>query len=127
VWIEITDDGRGIGWDAVATKAKAAGLPYATRSDLVAAVLTDGISTKEVVSDISGRGVGMAAVREACAALGGVVEIDSEPCVGTTIRCCFPRELMGGHVVSSIVERPIADSMVPAATSGGGDGAVFCA
>ena len=91
--IEIQDDGRGIAWTEVAAKARAAGLPHATREDLVEALFTDGVSTKTEVSELSGRGVGMAAVREVCRALGGNVEIESEPGKGALVRCTFPEKL----------------------------------
>src|SRR5262249_40571503 len=40
---EFSDDGRGIVWEAVRAKARAAGLPAETQADLVAAIFTDGI------------------------------------------------------------------------------------
>jgi HAMP domain-containing protein/two-component sensor histidine kinase/HPt (histidine-containing phosphotransfer) domain-containing protein len=115
VAIEVADDGRGVAWDVVAKKAQALKLPYATREDLVEAIFTDGVSTKDVATDLSGRGVGMAAVREACAALGGAVEIESEPLRGTTVRFTFPERMMGGKAMASLMVRPIAQSMVPVA------------
>jgi two-component system chemotaxis sensor kinase CheA len=115
VAIEVADDGRGVAWDDVAKKAQALKLPYATHEDLVEAIFTDGVSTKDVATDLSGRGVGMAAVREACAALGGAVEIESEPLRGTTIRFTFPERMMGGKAMASLMVRPIAQSLAPVA------------
>src|ERR1041385_3332749 len=113
--IEVSDDGKGVAWDLVAAKAKAANLPFATKRELVDAVLADGLSTTEEITDLSGRGVGMAAVREACRALGGTVDIESESSGGTTVRCSFPERMMDGHSVASLIARPIAQSLIPMA------------
>lgn len=91
VYIEVSDDGRGIAWDRLAEKAKQRGLPSSTREDLVRALFTDGVSTAETVTPTSGRGVGMAAVEAACRALGGSVSVESEPGRGTRFRFEFPR------------------------------------
>jgi two-component system chemotaxis sensor kinase CheA len=88
--IEIQDDGRGIHWDRIREKAQERGLPHETRADLIEALFSDGVSTAELITDTSGRGVGMAAVRDAAQALGGNIEIDSSEGVGTTIRFEFP-------------------------------------
>ena len=87
--IEISDDGRGIDWARVAEKAKQRGLPSASEQDLVAALFCDGISTAEAVTQVSGRGVGMSAVRDATRLLGGSVAVASTPNVGTTVRFRF--------------------------------------
>lgn len=83
VTIECSDDGAGIDWAAVAVKACAAGLPFATPQDLQAALFARGISTAEAVTDISGRGVGLSAVLEHCQQLGGTVAVSSNPGRGT--------------------------------------------
>jgi HPt (histidine-containing phosphotransfer) domain-containing protein len=88
--ITISDDGRGIAWDLVAQRAAALGLPYATRQDLVAALFAQGVSTRDAVSETSGRGVGLAAVAEALQEVGGTVEIDSTLGSGTTFRFLLP-------------------------------------
>ncbi len=91
VVVEVSDDGRGIQWSRVRDKARAAGLPADTEADLVNALFADGVSTAERASEISGRGVGMSAVRAACEALHGTVDIVSALGVGTTMRFHFPR------------------------------------
>jgi signal transduction histidine kinase len=48
--------------------------------------MTDGLSTREEASEISGRGVGLSAVREACVRSGGQIAITSTPKVGTVFR-----------------------------------------
>jgi two-component system chemotaxis sensor kinase CheA len=88
--IEIKDDGRGIDWKRVREKAKDCELPHETEQDLVSALFWDGLSTAEGITEVSGRGVGMSAVREAARALGGTVSVASTPGAGTTIRFCFP-------------------------------------
>jgi two-component system chemotaxis sensor kinase CheA len=88
--IEVSDDGHGIDWEAVRAKAAQAGLAHSSRDDLVSALFADGLSTREQASDTSGRGVGMAAVRDVCAAMGGQIEVISEPGKGTTFRFRVP-------------------------------------
>jgi len=88
--IELQDDGRGIAWERIRDKARSLGLPHMTREDLCEAIFADGVSTAERVSDVSGRGVGMAAIRAATQALGGSIAIESTPRQGTTFRFEFP-------------------------------------
>ena len=89
--IEISDDGRGIDWARVREKAIALGLPHANEDDLVEALFCDGLSTAESLTDVAGRGVGMAAVRDAAHLLGGKVSVTSRPGNGTTISFHFPQ------------------------------------
>ncbi len=92
--IEIADDGRGIDWAAVADKAKKLGLPHQTKAELEDALFADGLSTKHDVSELSGRGVGLGAVRAACAALHGTLTIESDNALGTRIAFSFPASVM---------------------------------
>src|SRR5207245_889300 len=57
--VEVGDDGRGIDWDQVRAKARLRSLSADTSVDLVNAIFSDGISTKDEVTEISGRGVGL--------------------------------------------------------------------
>jgi two-component system chemotaxis sensor kinase CheA len=84
--VEIADDGAGIDWDRVREKATGMGVRAQTVDDLEAALFADGLSTASEVSDLSGRGVGMSAVRAACLAAGGEMGIESERGRGTTLR-----------------------------------------
>jgi HAMP domain-containing protein/HPt (histidine-containing phosphotransfer) domain-containing protein len=93
VEIEIADNGRGIDWDRVAEVARTKGLPAATRADLEAALFADGVSTRDAVTETSGRGVGMAALRAACEASGGRIAITSEPGAGTRFVFVWPRDV----------------------------------
>ena len=89
VVIEIEDDGRGIQWDELRDRLTAAGLPAASRQQLVAALFMGGISTARGVTETSGRGLGMGALRAAVRAMGGDIEIESEPGRGTLLRMRF--------------------------------------
>jgi two-component system chemotaxis sensor kinase CheA len=103
-----------VAWSSVAAAAAAKGLANATRPDLLEALFADGVSTAEVVTELSGRGVGMSAVRDACRALGGVVEVESQAGRGTTVRCGFPDHIMGGNALIVAQERPLTQSLAPA-------------
>jgi two-component system, chemotaxis family, sensor kinase CheA len=99
VVIEVRDDGNGISPKAVAKKALALGMideDAAANIDMRGAVellFTSGFSTAETTSDISGRGVGMDAVREKIRQLGGEVVIESTPGQGTTAQIRLPLTL----------------------------------
>ena len=88
--ISVSDDGRGIDWAAVRDRATQLGLPSATPGDLERALFVDGFSTAATATQTSGRGVGMAALRQAVVALGGTVELDGQLGAGTTVRFVFP-------------------------------------
>jgi two-component system chemotaxis sensor kinase CheA len=99
VVIEVRDDGNGINPHAVAKKALSLGMideDTAAAIDMRGAVellFTSGFSTAETTSDISGRGVGMDAVREKIRQLGGEVVIDSTPGQGTAAQIRLPLTL----------------------------------
>ncbi len=84
VRIEISDDGRGLEPDEVATSAAKRGLLAAEQVEHLSAaekldlLFRDGFSTAEGVTTLSGRGVGLAAVRESVARLGGRYSVTSE-------------------------------------------------
>ena len=88
--LEIGDDGRGIDWDAIAEKAKSKQLPAQTQSDLLDALLTDGVTTKHEVTDVSGRGVGMSALVQRIRDMGGTLDVRSQRGTGTTWVITFP-------------------------------------
>lgn len=88
--IEIGDDGRGIDWTRVREKAVSRGMPSATHQDLVRALLDAGFSTRDEVTTLSGRGIGMTAVHEEIKKLGGVVDVESTSGQGTTWRFTMP-------------------------------------
>jgi two-component system chemotaxis sensor kinase CheA len=87
--IEVGDDGRGIDWDAVRRKAASLALPSGNQEDLVRAMFTSGVSTRDQVTTLSGRGVGLSAVRHQVEALGGTVAVETERGHGTCFRFTF--------------------------------------
>lgn len=92
--IEISDDGRGIDWDLVRQRALAMGLPCASHDELVEAMFHEGLTTRRHVSEFSGRGIGMGAVRAVCERMGGVVQVaGAAGAVGTTVRFFWPKML----------------------------------
>ncbi len=92
--ISLRDNGRGIDWERVAEKARLLGLPANDQNDLEAALFTEGVSTKDEVTEYSGRGVGMAAVKQECENRSGRMRILSEPGEGTTVEFRFPATQM---------------------------------
>lgn len=90
--IELADDGRGIDWMRVGERARAAGLPAETPGDLERALFADGLSTAARVTDVSGRGVGLAAVRAAVEQLGGDIHLTSSVGQGTRWMFAFRME-----------------------------------
>ena len=106
--IGIRDDGRGINWDRVATLARERQLPADTRQQLVEALFFEGLSTSESVGELSGRGVGMAAVKAACLTMGGRVEVRSEAGRGTSVRFSFPLTEMSPSTMTMLTTHGIA-------------------
>ena len=92
--ISIADDGRGVNWEKVEAIARQRNLPAETHADLINAIFSDGFSTAQSVTETSGRGVGMAAVKAACEALHGTIDIQSEIGRGTEVRFTFEQETM---------------------------------
>lgn len=98
--VELNDDGSGINWSRVAEVAQQHDLPHKTHEDLVAAMFSNNFSTAEYVTATSGRGVGLAAVSEACQALNGTIHVDSKPNVGTKFTFSFPVSQMAPRTLS---------------------------
>lgn len=96
VMIEIADDGAGINPDRIRDLAVRRGLiaPAAAQAlddrGAIDLVFLPGFSTASSVSEVSGRGVGMDAVRTAVGRLGGRVEVESRGGQGSTIRILLP-------------------------------------
>ena len=94
--IEVSDDGGGLSRDRILAKAKQQGLPVSDTMpdlDVWQLIFAPGFSTAEVVTDVSGRGVGMDVVKRNITAMGGTVEIRSVPGAGTTIAISLPLTL----------------------------------
>jgi two-component system chemotaxis sensor kinase CheA len=96
VVIEVIDDGAGMDPDRIRDLAVARGLITQAGAEALDAraaldlIFLPGFSTAATVSDISGRGVGMDAVRSAITRLGGRVEIVSAKGYGSTVRFMLP-------------------------------------
>jgi two-component system chemotaxis sensor kinase CheA len=94
--IEVTDDGAGLNRNKLLEKAAKNGLSVnenMTDSEVFALIFAPGFSTAEVVTDVSGRGVGMDVVKRNITAMNGVVEIRSALGFGTTISIALPLTL----------------------------------
>jgi len=94
--IEVTDDGAGLNRAKLLEKAAKNGLDVSENmsdTDVFALIFAPGFSTAEVVTDVSGRGVGMDVVKRNIAAMNGVVEIRSALGYGTTISIALPLTL----------------------------------
>lgn len=90
VVVSIRDDGRGIDWSMIAELAADHGMPCSTQDDLVEALFSEGFSTADALTAVSGRGVGTSATRAATLALGGRIVVRSEPGCGTSFEFRFP-------------------------------------
>ncbi|MDF3069789.1 MAG: hypothetical protein K0R38_5390, partial [Polyangiaceae bacterium] len=88
--VQLSDDGRGVDFEKVREKALALGLPHQSDADLTAALFNEGLSTVDQATELSGRGLGMSALREAARELGGVVTVQSQRGQGTTLSVRFP-------------------------------------
>ena len=97
--IRVEDDGKGL--DVEAIKAKAVERGLANRADVdrmpdkevFRFIFNAGFSTAKVVTDVSGRGVGMDVVRSNIEKLNGLVELESAADVGTTLTIKLPLTL----------------------------------
>jgi two-component system chemotaxis sensor kinase CheA len=97
IYIEISDDGRGIDKEKVLKKAIDKGLAESGRTysdkEIYEMLFAPGLSTAEKVSELSGRGVGMDVVKRNIEDLRGSVEIQSEMGKGSTFRVKLPLTL----------------------------------
>ncbi len=96
--ITVRDDGTGIEHEQVRRAAIARGLirpdhPALNESDLVTLIFHPGFSTAEVLSEESGRGVGLDVVRDSVSRLRGTLSVESTPGQGTAFTMTFPTSL----------------------------------
>jgi two-component system chemotaxis sensor kinase CheA len=94
--IEVADDGAGLNREKILAKAQQNGLAASdsmSDAEVWQLIFAPGFSTAEVVTDVSGRGVGMDVVKRNIAALGGSVDIRSAKGFGTTISISLPLTL----------------------------------
>ena len=97
--LTLSDDGRGISFEAVEAKARLLGLlkngDAADRQQLLRILFRPGFSTAETVTAVSGRGVGLAAVSDAIRELGGRMGVATRKGLGTTFSLIIPHERRG--------------------------------
>jgi two-component system, chemotaxis family, sensor kinase CheA len=99
VFIEVSDDGKGINRDKVLNKAIERSVitleeaETLTDQQVYSLIMSSGFSTADKISDISGRGVGLDVVKTKIESLGGVISIDSTPGQGSTFRIQLPLTL----------------------------------
>jgi chemotaxis protein histidine kinase CheA/ActR/RegA family two-component response regulator len=95
--IEVRDDGNGIDRESVRQTAVTRGLIRADQQigedDVVSLIFRPGFSTAEVLSEESGRGVGLDVVRDSVSRLRGTLVVESTPGSGTAFTMTFPTSL----------------------------------
>lgn len=94
--IEVSDDGGGLSREKILAKARQQGLDIPdviSDAEVWQLIFAPGFSTAEIVTDVSGRGVGMDVVKRNISAMGGVVEIRSARGSGTAITISLPLTL----------------------------------
>ncbi len=105
ITIELQDDGRGLDLGAIKATALARGLHSAAELDamsplqLHSLIFAPGFSTAPLVTDLSGRGVGMDVVRTNIERLKGSIQVASQPGVGTTFSVRLPSTLATTRVL----------------------------
>jgi two-component system chemotaxis sensor kinase CheA len=92
--VAVTDDGGGIDAQQVRARAVEGGLLAPeielSRQEIFDLLFLPGFTTRRQVSELSGRGVGLDIVHQHLAGLSGLVELDSTPGAGTTVRLVLP-------------------------------------
>ncbi len=129
VLIEVIDDGRGMDPEHLKRKAYEKGILSEERLDTITdqealhLIFAPGFSTAPQVSNVSGRGVGMDAVRAMVDRVGGSVAVESEPGRGTCIRLSLPLSMavtrvmiveVGGQMLGVPIESVVETVRVPA-------------
>lgn len=110
VIIEVEDDGQGLNTESIKETALRRGLYRAdelglmTDSQLHALVLSPGFSTRTMVTEISGRGVGLDVLRSNVERLKGSIEIESTPGKGCLMRIRLGTTLATAHVLIVMVQ-----------------------
>jgi two-component system, chemotaxis family, sensor histidine kinase and response regulator PixL len=102
--ITVSDDGRGVNLDKVRQRALTIGLDaslleQASNKDILDLIFEPGFSTREEVSNLSGRGVGMDVVRSKVKEIGGEVILDTVQGMGTSFTISVPLSLSALRVL----------------------------
>jgi len=94
VMIEVEDDGCGIDEGRLLARAQQVGAITAdveiSREEVLALIFLPGLSTRQDVSEVSGRGVGMDVVKTNISRIGGVIDVHSERGIGTKFTLTLP-------------------------------------
>ena len=96
IQIEVRDDGKGLSRDKLVKKARERGIEAPdsmTDAEVWSLIFAPGFSTADVVTDVSGRGVGMDVVKKNITALGSTVEVDSAEGYGMSVKVRLPLTL----------------------------------
>ncbi len=91
--VSVSDDGAGLDLAAIYRRGRALQLPDAEGDELASRIFLPGFSTHDHVTQISGRGIGLDAVRNAVLAMRGAVEVAHEPGRGTRFTLSLPLTL----------------------------------
>lgn len=105
VLIIIEDDGKGINHEAILKSAQNKGIDTShiqTPEQAVSLIFTPGFSTAEAVTDVSGRGVGMDAVKSFVEGVGGSIDVSTQINHGTTFTLTLP---LGMSLIPAIIVR----------------------
>ncbi|WP_370700867.1 chemotaxis protein CheA [Xenorhabdus cabanillasii] len=96
ICIEVIDDGAGLNREKILAKAQSQGLTVSeniSNEEVAMLIFAPGFSTAEVVTDVSGRGVGMDVVKRNIQDMGGQIQINFQEGKGTVIRILLPLTL----------------------------------
>lgn len=101
----LEDDGRGFDLPAIERRARTMGIlresaGTLSRARLESLAFTDGLTTKETVDEVSGRGVGLGIVKAKITSIGGTIELQSVPGEGTRFTILIPSS---AFLVSSLI------------------------
>jgi two-component system chemotaxis sensor kinase CheA len=111
VVIEVSDDGKGLDYERILNRARQRGMVKAGETpsqDVIRSfIFSPGFSTRDNVTDVSGRGVGLDVVKRNVESLGGRVTVQTQAGVGTTFSLVLPLTLsiVDGLVVKAGTER----------------------
>lgn len=103
VEIKISDDGAGIDYEKVKTSALKVGIISTEEKNkinteqILSLIFQSGVTTSSIITDISGRGLGLAIVREKVEKLGGTITVETKAGAGTAFRFVLPLTLATFH------------------------------
>ncbi len=116
VWISVMDNGKGLDRNKILEKARKQGLLDESRAEsdytdkeVYQFIIQPGFSTNEQITEYSGRGVGMDVVVQNLQAIGGMLDIESTPGLGSTMNLKIPLTLA---IIDGIVMETAGSSFV---------------